>query len=145
VRHYIRVTAGPYRGQIYQFDTKKDALTLERALNRLRPHSTDYGNDRDFFPETHLKGKRASTCSPLREVRSQLRASGRAHARKKISPHEAKRLLQSDGIDFRQDFHQLSSSEVQRILEVARLAGYRKRKDAPGSTARMYFQYLDRV
>ena len=65
--------------------------------------------------------------------------------KKKISPQEAKRLIQSDGIDFGKDFHELSSSEVQRVLEVARLAGYRKRKDAPGSTARMYFKFLTRL
>lgn len=68
------------------------------------------------------------------------------HARKKkISPQEAKQLLVSDDIDFSRDFHELSSYETQRILEVAHLAGYRKRPDAPGSTARMYFQYLKRV
>ncbi len=65
--------------------------------------------------------------------------------KKKLSHREAKQLLQSDDIDFRRDFHELSSSEVQRILEVAHLAGYRKRKDAPGSTARMYFQHLSRL
>jgi hypothetical protein len=73
--------------------------------------------------------------------------AGAAHAKKKkkkISPREAKQLLKSDGIDFGRDFHELGSQEVQRILEVARLAGYHKRKDAPGSTARMYFQYLSR-
>lgn len=298
MRHYIRVTAGPYAGQIYQFATKQDALALERALHRLRPHSTDYGNDRDGFPETHLRDRRATTRSPLREVRAQLGtqrahatiaagragalkvgdavqfrwepgtggvirrlvldeawvatprgerkvptdalgrvrkehevrvrrsversstdtahamiagapgrskrsaktklvyvvqgnygyghgwedltaedngneararlreyrenergipfrlvrrreriegAAGAAHARrKKLDPREAKQLLKSDGIDFARDFHELGSQEVQRILEVARLAGYRKRKDAPGSTARMYFQYLSR-
>jgi hypothetical protein len=83
VLHYIRVTAGPYSGQIYQFKTKKDALALEHALNRLRPGSTDYGNDRDYFPETHLKGRRASTSNPLRAVRAQLKAPGRQHATKK--------------------------------------------------------------
>lgn len=68
------------------------------------------------------------------------------HARKKkISPQEAKQLIQSDGIDFQRDFFQLSSSEVQRVLEVAKLAGYRKSKNAPGSTARMYYQYLSRL
>ena len=73
-------------------------------------------------------------------------ATAPAHARKKkIDRAEARRLLQSDGIDFARDFHELSSHEVQRILEVAHLAGYRKRKDAPGSTARMYFQYLSRL
>lgn len=70
---------------------------------------------------------------------------GGAHARKrKLAPRDAKQLLKSDGIDFGRDFHELGSQEVQRILEVAKLAGYRKRKDAPGSTARMYFQYLSR-
>ena len=73
-------------------------------------------------------------------------AAAPAHARKKkIDRAEARRLLQSDGIDFARDFHELSSHEVQRILEVAQLAGYRKRKDAPGSTARMYFQHLSRL
>jgi len=43
------------------------------------------------------------------------------------------------------DFHRLSSSEVDLILNMARATGYRKRKDAPGSTARMYFQYLSRL
>ena len=67
------------------------------------------------------------------------------HARKKkITPQEARRLLESDGVDFSKDFFQLGSSDVGRIVEVAKLAGYKKRKDAPGSTARMYFQYLSR-
>ena len=86
---------------------------------------------------------------PLRLIRRRERIEGPtqpAHARKKkIDRAEAKRLLQSDGIDFQRDFYELGSQEVQRILEVARLASYRKRKDAPGSTARMYFQYLSRL
>ena len=73
-------------------------------------------------------------------------ASGDAHARKKkISPAEAKRLLQADGIDFSQDFHALPSYELHRIVDMAKMTGYRKRKDAPGSTARMYYQYLSRL
>lgn len=282
MRHYIRVTAGPYAGEIYEFATKKDALALESALHRLRPHSTDYGNDRDGFPETHLRGRRASTSSPLREVRERLRTSDRAHStigaplkigdavqlrwepetggvirrlvldeawvatprgervvpvdalrrvrkehesrvrrsagsahatkrvpktklvhvvqgnygyghgwedltaeddrveararlreyrenesgtpfrlirrrekiagaggaaharKKKLDPREAKQRLKDAGIDFGRDFHELRSSEVDEVLAVAREAGYRKRKDAPGSTARMYFQYLKR-
>ncbi len=69
-----------------------------------------------------------------------------SHARKKkIDPQEAKRLLASDGIDFRRDFHKLPSYETQRLADMAKLTGYRKRKDAPGSTARMYFQYLSRL
>lgn len=54
MKHYIRVTSGPYKGAIYEFPTKKDALVLAKALEKGRPHSTDYGNDRDGFPEVHL-------------------------------------------------------------------------------------------
>lgn len=61
MKHYIRVTAGPYTGTIYEFPTKKEALALARALESARPYSTDYGNERDGFPEVHLKdGRRAA-------------------------------------------------------------------------------------
>lgn len=70
-----------------------------------------------------------------------------AHARKKKLTHlEAKKLLASEGINFARDYHaSISMSQGNRIAEVAKLAGYHKRKDAPGSTARMYFQYLARL
>lgn len=60
MKHYIRVTSGPYAGAFYEFRTKKDALAMARALEKARPYSTDYGNDRDRFPETHLKSRRTS-------------------------------------------------------------------------------------
>jgi hypothetical protein len=107
-------------------DTRKEALT------RLREYRA---NERGPFRLIRRREKIAAASS-----------SAPAHARKKkIDRAEAKRLLQADGIDFRRDFHQLSWSEKDRILEVAKLAGYRKRKDAPGSTARMYFQALSRL
>jgi hypothetical protein len=81
MKHYIRVTSGPYSGAIYEFAAKKDALALASALEKLRPHSTDYGNDRDRFPETHLKDRRPSTRSPLRAIQAQLKKK-RAHATK---------------------------------------------------------------
>ena len=70
-----------------------------------------------------------------------------SHARKKkISAREAKQILLSDDIDLnRRDFFDLSSSEIGRVLEVAQLAGYRKSKNAPGSTGRMFVQYLRRT
>jgi hypothetical protein len=74
-------------------------------------------------------------------------ATPAAHARKKkMTPQEAKRLLESEGIDFSRDYHaSVSMSQGNRIAEVAKQAGYRKSKGAPGSTARMYFQYLSRL
>lgn len=70
-----------------------------------------------------------------------------SHARKKKLTHEeAKRLLESEGIDFsRNYFAGVSMSQSGRIAEVAKMAGYRKSKTAPGSTGRMYFQYLSRL
>jgi hypothetical protein len=69
-----------------------------------------------------------------------------SHARKKkIDPHDAKRSLLAAGIDFSRDFHTLSSDQKDLILAAAKETGYRKRKDAPGSKARMYFQYLSRL
>lgn len=80
------------------------------------------------------------------EKQQALRATGPSHARKKkIAPHEAKQRLRAAGIDFSRDFHELPRSAVQLVLDTAHAAGYRKRKDAPGSTARMYFQYLSRL
>ena len=75
------------------------------------------------------------------------KAPSPSHARKKkLDHHEAKRLLEAEGVDFTRDYHaSVSMSQGNRIAEVARQAGYRKRKDAPGSTARMYFQYLSRL
>lgn len=69
------------------------------------------------------------------------------HARKKkISSREAKQLLASDDIDLnKRDYFDLSGSEVGRVVEVAKLAGYRKSKNAPGSTARMFVQHLRRL
>jgi hypothetical protein len=64
--------------------------------------------------------------------------------RKKITACQAKRRLTNQGIDFEDDFHVLHSDDKRLVLQAARDAGYRKRRDAPGSTARMYFQYLAR-
>ena len=90
-----------------------------------------------------LNGSRRPSHSIASSSAADWAAGGHAR-KKKITPQEARRLLESDGVDFSKDFFQLGSSDVGRIVEVAKLAGYRKRKDAPGSTARMYFQYLSR-
>ena len=65
-------------------------------------------------------------------------------AKQKITACTAKRRLERQGINFRDDFHALRSSDVRLILNTSRAAGYRKSPRAPGSTARMYFQYLAR-
>lgn len=64
MKHYIRITAGPYTGTIYEFATKKEATAWARAMEKLRPYSTDYGNERDAFPEVHLTGDRRASAPP---------------------------------------------------------------------------------
>jgi hypothetical protein len=65
-------------------------------------------------------------------------------AKRKITACDAKRRLIAEGIDFRQDFHQLRNDDVCKILDAAKAARYHKSKNAPGSRARMYYQYLKR-
>lgn len=65
--------------------------------------------------------------------------------RKKLTPQQAKALLIADGVDFSQDFHSQDRYVVGRLEELAKAAGYRKSKNAPGSTVRMFYQYLSRV
>lgn len=82
----------------------------------------------------------------LRFTGKEKKPGATTHARKKkLSHYEAKQLLEREGIDFSRDSDELSMSDKQLIADTARSAGYRKRKDAPGSTSRMYFQYLRRL
>jgi hypothetical protein len=49
------------------------------------------------------------------------------------------------GIDIHANFHTLSSSQVGVIVELAKDCGYRKPKNANGSTGRYYFAALKRA
>jgi len=64
--------------------------------------------------------------------------------RKRIPACDAKSFLKARGVDFSVNYFALRGSEVQIVLDVAKAVGYRKRKDAPGSKARMFYQYLAR-
>lgn len=48
------------------------------------------------------------------------------------------------GLDLTADFHTLGSDTVQRLADTARAVGYRAPKNANGSTARYFFEYLAR-
>lgn len=51
----------------------------------------------------------------------------------------AKNFYLPNGIDPQANFHTLDNFEVCRLLEAAKAIGYRKPKNANGSTARYYF------
>lgn len=52
--------------------------------------------------------------------------------------------LNKAGVDINADFHTLNSCEVEVLINLADIAGYRKPKNASGSRARMFFQALQR-
>lgn len=57
----------------------------------------------------------------------------------------AKQLLRSAGVPMGRDFHSLSSGEVDKVVTAAKAVGYRKSKSAPGSTGRMFYEYVNRT
>ncbi len=63
-------------------------------------------------------------------------------AKKKISKSEAKTMAKKIGVDFNKDFH--SQSFGSELAAIAKLQGYRKPKNANGSTGRYYFNYLQK-
>lgn len=62
-----------------------------------------------------------------------------------MSKHYQSLANLSTKIDFKKDFFELYSSEVELILEQADLMGYRKPKNANGSRARYYWNFLQRL
>jgi len=48
------------------------------------------------------------------------------------------------GIDFHDDYFKLSLSDAGRLADSAKTYGYRKPKNANGSTARYFFRLLQR-
>jgi hypothetical protein len=64
--------------------------------------------------------------------------------KKKITKQEARQLLQRAGVNLSWDYHQLTSLAVDKVLAVAKLYGYKKSPSAPGSKARMFYQFLQR-
>jgi len=64
--------------------------------------------------------------------------------KKKMSICDAQAELRARGVDMTQSYHALGRDDVDTIVEVAKLTGYRKSKNAPGSKARMFFEYAKR-
>ena len=61
-----------------------------------------------------------------------------------IDIQSAQTAFNTAGISLKADFHTLRPDQVEIILDLAKRAGYRKPKNANGSTGRYYFQALVR-
>ncbi len=69
-----------------------------------------------------------------------------SEAAPRITPDEAKSILaELEYSGDSKDFFTLRSSEVSKLLDHAKRLKYRKSSSAPGSTARMFYQYLTRL
>lgn len=64
---------------------------------------------------------------------------------KRIDRYEAANLAQRFGFPLGADFHSLGSATVEKILAAADFRGYRKPRNAPGSRARSFYEYLNRA
>lgn len=56
-----------------------------------------------------------------------------------IEPH-----LNAAGIDIHQDFHTIRASQVEVLVELARVTNYRQPRNASGSVGRTFFEKLQR-
>jgi hypothetical protein len=61
-----------------------------------------------------------------------------------LSRTEAREILERYAVPLGADFHTLPPSQAVLLAEKAKLAGYRKPRNANGSTARYYHAYLQR-
>jgi len=64
--------------------------------------------------------------------------------RGRISSGEACSILNRIGIPRGEDFHTLSSSKVDALVDEAKRRGYKKPKNANGSRGRYFHAYLQR-
>jgi ribosomal protein S13 len=65
--------------------------------------------------------------------------------RKTMTRNDAREVLTKLGITIDKDYHQLTNSQVDKVVALAVLYGYHKSKNAPGSKGRMFFQFLQRA
>ena len=64
---------------------------------------------------------------------------------KRLGFYEARNIIAAIGCELSTDFHALSANQVERLLMEARQYGYRRPKNANGSTARYFFAYVQRT
>ena len=62
-----------------------------------------------------------------------------------MTRQEATILCKQYQIDTAKEFYTLSSTEIGRVLDAAKLAKYRRPKNANGSKARYFFEALRRA
>ena len=62
-----------------------------------------------------------------------------------VNLEHAMNVFNAEGIDIRANFYTLRASQVGVIVDLAKQSGYRRPKNANGSTGRYYFSALQRA
>ena len=64
--------------------------------------------------------------------------------RRQMGFYEARGIMAAIGCELNADYHTLDSNQVHRVVMEARQYGYRKPKNANGSTGRYFFAFVQR-
>lgn len=141
-----------------QRKVKKGTYDPELAIKLWRYHADRAAkkytqeHDGEFSPATRTAAAKEFRDGYDEEVQSVLGESSmteedsmqEANGKEQLTPELAKGILNDLEIGDK-DFFTLSSSKINDLLDVAKKYGYRKSKYAPGSTARMFLQYIQRL
>lgn len=135
-----------------QRKVKKGTYDAELAIKLWRYHADRAAKeyiqefDGEFSPATRNAAAKEFRDGYDEEVQSVLDESSieEANGKEQLTPELAKGILNDLEIEG-EDFFTLSSSKVHELLDVAKQYGYKKSKNAPGSTARMFHQYIQRL
>lgn len=135
-----------------QRKVKKGTYDAELAIKLWRYHADRAAKkyiqefDGEFSPATRNAAAKEFRDGYDEEVQSVLDESSieEANGKEQLTPELAKGILNDLEIGDK-DFFTLPSSKVSELLDVAKQYGYRKSKYAPGSTARMFHQYIQRL
>ena len=135
-----------------QRKVKKGTYDAELAIKLWRYHADRAAKkyiqefDGEFSPATRNAAAKEFRDGYDEEVQSVLDESSieEANGKEQLTPELAKGILNDLEIEGK-DFFTLSSSKVHELLDVAKQYGYKKSKNAPGSTARMFLQYIQRL
>ena len=146
-----RQSASPIIANL-QRKVKKGTYDAELAIKLWRYHADRAAKkyiqefDGEFSPATRNAAAKEFRDGYDEEVQSVLDESSieEANGKEQLTPELAKGILNDLEIEGK-DFFTLSSSKVHELLDVAKQYGYKKSKNAPGSTARMFHQYIERL
>ena len=128
-----------YRASDKNFEKSQDADLAGR--HKAAGHLSDVSNRQMEKGDKRQMGLRRSERLAPKKVNEENLDEG---IKSKLTPDEAHAVLKKHGSGKDTNFFSLSSSQVSGLVDHAKSIGYRKGRNAPGSTGRMYHDALQR-